>query len=533
MKKTFKKIFLILLSLMFVFSSSYSNILADELPQVESATIPITRDENSLTPFTYVTGSPGLQVMRLVYDSLATLDLDNQVVPWMAKSIDVSDDNREFTISLSEGLKWHDGEKVTLEDVKFSFEYPSTQEQSTWKSIVKNVEALEIVDNQLVIKLIESQPSFLIEGLAALPIIPKHIYENVEDASIFDGTVGSGMYEIIEYIPGTSYVLEAQDDYFKGKPKIKQINMPIINDNSTIYTGLKMGEFLTFTGSLTADLLEEFSNNDNVEVITDSGLTSTLLYWNIDREPFDNVDFRKALSLAIDNDTLIENIYLGFADAGLPGFYSPASPFANKDIVYESNIAQAEELLDSIGYSEKDAEGFRLNADGHPLKFELLTGNKAEKIRMAEIIASNLEKIGIQIEVISYEQDTLDSYVWPDFDASKPVDYDMSIFGWSAPVMLKESMLTSLLSIPEEAGIYNLTKYRDTDYLKLEKEFLAEENIDKRADLMKEIQVLMSKTYPFHVIAYPNIISVYNSSIYNGFKMQKGQGIINVYSFIE
>ena len=97
-------------------------------------TIAITNDENTLAPFTYVS-STGLTVNRLIYDTLFTTDLENNLVPWMVEEDYTVENSQVFTFRLVEGQTFHNGEPVDAEAVRFSFTYPATQVNSTQRRI--------------------------------------------------------------------------------------------------------------------------------------------------------------------------------------------------------------------------------------------------------------------------------------------------------------------------------------------------------------------------------------------------------------
>ncbi|MBQ5849277.1 MAG: hypothetical protein IIW54_00425, partial [Lachnospiraceae bacterium] len=382
----------------------------------DSIVVAITKDENTLTPFTYLTGTPGLDVTRLIYDSLYIFDENNNPVPWMAKSCDINDDCTQFTITLNDGLMWHDGKPVTLEDVKFTFEYAPTQQTTRWKKAAEKVSSIEIVNNTLILKTKASELNFAAEVLAELPIIPKHIYNGIENAKTVTSTVGSGMYKLTEYVQNQKYVLSAADNYFKGQVQVKTINMPIITDTSSIYQGIQSGEYTTFTGSLTPELLDTFKTNPNLKIIEGPGYASAMLYMNEEVKPFDNDEFRIAVSMALDANAIVDTVFLGKADVGSPGFYSPNSPYGNPQLKWTHNKQEANKKLDALGYSNKNQQGIRLDETGKPLSFELLSSNDPLRSRAAELISEQLKAVGIETTVKTYEKDTLDTYVWLEFD---------------------------------------------------------------------------------------------------------------------
>lgn len=498
----------------------------------DSIVVAITKDENTLTPFTYLTGTPGLDVTRLIFDSLYVYDENNNPIPWMAKSCDINEDSTQFTITLNEGLMWHDGQPVTLEDVKFTFEYAPTQQTSRWKKAAEKVASMEIVNNTIVMKTKVPELNFAYEVLAELPIIPKHIYQGVENAKTVQETVGSGMYKLGEYVQNQKYVLNAADNYFKGEVKVKTINMPIITDTSSIYQGIQSEQYTTFTGSLTPELLETFKNNGNLKISEGPGYASSMLYMNEEVKPFDNDEFRVAISMALDAQSIVDTVFLGKADAGSPGFYSPKSPYGKADLKWTYNVEEANKKLDALGYANKNADGIRLDENGKPLSFELLSSNDTLRVRAAELISEQLKAVGIEAKIKSYEKDTLDTYVWPDFDITKKRNYAMTVWGWSAPSQTNPSILLNNCSPDTKVGTYNLSSYNNDEFNALISEYNQAKTADEQKAVINKMQDVTAKTVPYYTYAYQNVLSVYNAKQYDGFVMRSGNGIINVFSFL-
>ncbi len=499
----------------------------------DSIVVAIKKDENTLTPFTYLTGSPGLEVTRLIYDSLYTKDKDNNIIPWMASEVIPDEQFKTFSIKIKENQMWHDGNPVTLEDVKFTFEYVTTQATTRWSKIGNLVESMSIEGDTLTLVTKKSEPKFIDESLTDLPIVPKHIYENQDNAKEVKETVGSGAYKLSEYVQGQKYVLSATENYFMGDVKVGTINLPIITDTSAIYQGVQTGEYTTFTGSLTPELVDTFSAQENLEIVEGSGFASQMLLMNMEVEPFNNLDFRKAVTNAIDTQAIIDTVYLGKAEKATAGYYNPNSPYSYIDETYNQNIDEANRLLDTLGYTTKDAEGVRSNAAGMKLEFELLTTTDPLKVRTAEEISRQLLAVGIKANVTSYESDTLDTYVWPDFDVTNKRNYQMSIWGWSAPGQTEENTLLELGSSDTSIGIYNLTSYKNSDFDLLVDRYNSALTQDERTSIITEMQEHFKDNIPFLPTVYQNYITVYNKDTYDGFVFQNGTGIINIFSFVD
>ena len=501
---------------------------------VDSLTIAISADENTLTPFTYVHGSPGFDAMSLIYDTLFVRTPDNTIIPWMVKEYSVESDSKVYHITLEDGLKWHDGQPLTAEDVKFTFEYVLTQSRTRFSAIGKKVENIEVKnDKEFTITLKETDVNFINNSLTDLRIIPKHIYENEADATAVTSSVGSGMYKLVEYKSGEYYKLEAMEDYFKGSPKVKNLNLPIMTDKSSIQQGIISGQLAGSTTSVSAAVLDTFNNASGIDILKADGYAPTMLYFNCEREPFNNAKFRQAISLGIDMDTIIQQVALGHATKGTPNFIREDLEEAEKGLSYEYNVEKANQILDELGYNQKNSEGIRLDANGSPLHFSLLTySDSTNCVRAAELISKQLKDIGIDVEVTSMESTAVDDKVWPEFDVSKGRDFDMTMWGWSAPVMLNGGSLAALCSSDYAIGNDNIGGYKNDEFDKLVSNYQSATTIEEANEASKEMQKFIANEYPFITLYYDDNLYACNTSMYDGWVASKSGSTLNVFSFL-
>ncbi len=524
MKKVLKSI----LTTIMIFTLSLTSVFADNSKLV----IGIHKDENNLTPYTYVTGTPGLDVLNLVFDKLFILDEKNNVIPWMVdKEYKVSEDYKTYEFKLKENQKWHDGEPVTAEDIKFAFEYAGTQNQSKHKQISNKIENIEVKDElNFVITLKESNPEFINSDLTSFFIVPKHIYENEPKAEEVTATVGSGIYKLIEYKVGQYYKFEANEGYFKGDVNPKEIYMPIITDSTAMFNSIKSGELAASTMNLSPELLETFSSDKNIGILNGPGFASTLLQFNTQREHLNNKNVRKAMSYAIDMEEIIKTVNLGYAKLGNPGFFSKELDYANKNLNYEFSIEKAKELLEKEGYTLEN--GVYQNEKGK-LSFELLVySSSPARIRTAEMIKEYLGKVGIELKISSLDATTVDELVWPGFDVSKGRDFDMSMWGWSAGVQLVPNNIIGMGHSDYTKGNNNIGGYKSAEFDKVADELATTLDSTKRIELTEKLQEILAEDLPFITLSTSDVISIYNKNLGENWVMQDGIGIINKFSFI-
>lgn len=508
-------------------------VMAEENTSVESLTIGMTKDQSTITPFTYINGTPGFDVMRFIYDSLFTIDENNEAVPWMVSDdYEISEDYKTYKVTLLDGIKWQDGEPLTPDDVKFTFEYVLTQENGRWIGIASGVDSIDINGNEITFRLNAPNPDFIRSGLADMRIVAKHVYEGVEDATTVP-SMGSGAYKMTDYAADQYYTLEAFDEYFKGTPTVKTLQMPIISDSSVMQQSMISGEIAAYTGSISPEMIETYSSIENIDLVQTEGYVSTLLLFNCERTPFDEAEFRKALTYGIDLDEIIEQVCLGYADKGTAGYVKEGLAEYTEGLDYVYDPEKAIEMLDSIGYTELDENGMRLGKDGKEMDLELLvqSGNTT-RTRTAELIAQQLGEIGVKVTVTSMESGSVDDKVWPEFDVSKGRDYDMAMWGWSAPVIQKAGAIVTACYSDYVQGGDNLGGYKNAEFDVMAEKYLSSEDVEERIELSHEMQTFAAEEAPFVTLFFMDTVSAVNTEQYNGWAEAKGTYAFNVFSFL-
>lgn len=499
---------------------------------VESLTIAIGNDENTLAPFTYVSGT-GKIANRLIYDTLFTTDLDNHIIPWMVEDdYQVDEKSQVFTFTLKDGQKFHNGKALTTEDIKFSFEYPAGQNAAALRKICNAIDKIEVLDAKTIrFTLKEPDINFMRDGFAEMRIICKDLYEGVEQGSTVSDSIGTGMYRLAEYKTGQYYKLEAVEDYFRGTPRVSKINMPIMKDNTAIQQGLLSGELDSSTTTIGMEIVDTIKANPNLDVVANPGYAPEIFNINNGQAPFSNVKFREALSYGIDVHTICKTLYGEYAEVGTKGAVRSDLPYAEKGLEYTYDTKKAEELLDQLGYTEKNADGIRLDDQGKPLNFEILCySSSTSRVRAAEMIAANLKQVGIRMDVKAMEMDTVDAYVWPDFEVSKGRDYDTAMWGWSSAI--SPTYLISLCASDFVTGGYNVCGYRSEAFDKLVKERLdAVVNMDDMETLLRDLQTVIAEETPLITLAYPDKLQVCSKK-YDGWKAGKGANVVNIFTFL-
>ena len=504
---------------------------------VESVRAGIVGDESTLTPYSYVTGFPGWNLLMLQYDSLLQFDLDGVPQPWLASAYTVSDDGLTYTIELEPDVTWNDGEALTADDVKFTVDYFLANTHSRFTRALTGVTGAEVSGETTVAITLEApNPAFPLSALADVPILPQHVWETVEnpDEATFDEVtnVGSGPYVLVDYTPDQSYRFEANPDYFRGAPQVAELVLVQYADDAGVVAALRTGEIDVTFRPISPEQVQALGSAEGVEIAQGPEFTTQMLYFDVTKPPFDQLAVRQAISLAIDRQDLLDTVYLGAATLGNAGWTHPDSTAFNASIETITDVDEANSILDDAGITDSDGDGIR-EFEGAPLSHELLApSDNPLRLRMAELIAEMLLDIGIEAKVTSIERETLVNQVWPDFDVANGRDYQMAMFGWSAPVQVDASRITSLLHSDPAVGSINISGFSDPEADELSEQLLVEQDEAVRQDLLDQLQAITAEQLPFVMLLYGDGAYAYRSEVYADWAFITGQGIVTKFSLL-
>ena len=320
-------------------------------------TVLIDNDEGPITPANFNTFI-GFWMIGWVYDSLYIRTPELEPIPSLATSATPSEDGLTWTIKLREGIKWHDGEPFTVDDVIFSYNFLTEAGRANNLAAIESMEADG--DYGLTIHLKEPQPFFLNEGLAQSYILPEHIWKDQKAASgelsQFQGMIGTGAYKLVEVEPGQFYRFEANPDYYRGEPVVKEIIAKIVKDRTQQFNQLRTGEADAVLSSVPPAFVSELESNADIKLAQGSDFFNYIFYTNGSREPFDDPAVRQAIAKAIDTKTLVDVVLLA-QGVELPlNWYHPDLAWSiNTPHVFDPEAAATE--LEAAGLVDSDGDG--------------------------------------------------------------------------------------------------------------------------------------------------------------------------------
>jgi peptide/nickel transport system substrate-binding protein len=318
----------------------------------------------------YIAGDAPSRITELVWDRVMRIGPDGLAQPWAAESVEWEDDTN-LIVKLRSGMMWHDGQPVTVEDVKFSFEAPNSGEAPMYAPFTRRITNIEILDDStLRFTLSEPWVAFEVASLAKVNIIPKHIWEplindllasdqNAQNLTIEQApAIGSGPFKFVNWVEGETAILTANRDHF-SPPKADGWVIRILPNQESALGQIQTGE-LNFLREWEGDsaILREIADADpNIELYASPDLGFRFFAFNNRFAPFNNLAIRRAVAHVMPKESIIQNIFKGF---GVPAdsYVSAAIDYwHNPDLPqYEFSIETARQVLADAGF-EWDAEG--------------------------------------------------------------------------------------------------------------------------------------------------------------------------------
>lgn len=412
---------------------------------------------------------------------------------YLADSLTLSSDSLTYTLKLKSGLTWHDGEKLTADDVVFTIDSILDKKQNSFLRANffvgdEPIKAVKVDDLTVEFKLPKPTPAF--EGtLVQVSPIPKHIFENeadLEKSTKNAAPVGSGPFKFKEYKAGEYLTLERFDNYFGGKPHLDSVTYRIAKDTNAANLALQNGEInVKYLDPQDVGTIEA-SGNFEILPYSEGRLSYLMFNANSDTGALAKKEVRQALSLALSRDELIQTAYTSseYADPA-KSFLTPDVLFHTNDVAtYDNDVAKAKELLQSAGVSNLK------------LRFIVQSGNKAQEA-ISLYVQQKLKAVGVEVELKN-----MDSTAWVQkFVDMQATDFELALTGY---IMGYDPDSYRILFTSD--GDSNYTHYNNPEVDKLFNEGAGEVDATKRGEDYKKIQELIADDAPIYPIAYTKTI---------------------------
>ncbi len=421
---------------------------------------------------------------------------DSQIISWFTEPIISYDENfvadqdgaatyeydekaKTITLHMREGVKWHDGEPVTLDDLVFSYEvichkdYKGIRYGESEMNVVgveeyhngtaDTISGLELSEDKmtLIIHFKDFYPSILVGGFWTHPI-PRHYYEGIpikemaSDPKTRENPIGYGPFKVKNVVPGESVELERFDDYWMGKPKLDGVVVSVVNPE-LVPSAMEEGKF--DVAEFSTQQYPDYTNPANYQYI--GQIETVFSYTGFKLGKWDqtknenvydsdckmaNVKLRQAIGYAVDNETIGEQLYNGLRFLAASVITPRHGAYQNKEMTgYNYDPEKAKKLLDEAGYLDVDGDGFREDPNGKPFSITWAAMDGENMDTYAQFKIQNWADAGLKVELYNgrltefnafYDAVENDDPAIDMYDAAWQTGYDpnpASLWGHNSP----------------------------------------------------------------------------------------------------
>lgn len=434
------------------------------------------------------TASISFQMILNMFEGLFAPKTDGTLEPAIAKDYVLSDDGLTYTFTIKDNVKFHNGELVTVQDVKYTFDrLMGTTSGEPLSSNFENVESIETPDEQTVVMKLKEPNSNFLYSLTALQsaIVPE-----ANDGKHNDEPIGTGPFKFVSYSPSADLVMEKNPEYWKeGLPYLDKVTFVFQSDDQGAFMALQ-GNELDLT-SVPAHRIAEVENDFNVSHQDNN--SSLIIAFNNDKEPFNDVRVRQAINYVVNKQDIIDSVYSGYATR-LGSNMSPAMGDYYLDglqDVYAKDVEKAKELLAEAGFP-----------DGFKTKMSVSSHNTMYA-DIAQVTAENLKEIGIDVEI-----EVIEWGIWLE-RIYRGRDYEMTAIDLTG----RPSAYEILNDYISDNDSENFFKFKNAEFDKVMAEVIVEPELDEQIKLYQRAQEILSEESAAVYIADYQIIWALNKGL--------------------
>ena len=465
-------------------------------------------DASNLIPV-LATDNASHSISGLIFNGLVKYDRDLNVVGDLAESWDISKDGLIITFHLRKGVRWHDGQPFTAEDVLFTYRLtidPKTPTAYAGDFLkVKKAEALDAHTFRVTYDK-PFAPALMSWGSS---VMPKHLMEgkDVTKSPLARHPVGTGPYRFQEWKTGQKIVLVYNPDYFEGRPFLDGRVMRIIPDMATMFLELR-ARGIDQMGLTPLQYTRQTENQyfrTHFRKYRYLSFSYTYLGFNLQNPMFADRKVRQALACAVNKEELIDGVLLGLGKEA-SGPFKPGTWQFNADVKrYPFDPKKALELLVEAGWRDTDGDGI-LDKRGQRFEFELLVNQGNEvRAKTAEIVQRRLAEVGISVKIRVIE--------WAAFikEFINKRRFDAVILGWTIP--MDPDLYDVWHSSKTGPSELNFISYKNEEVDALLERGRSTFDRAERKRCYDRIQEILAEDQPYIFLYVPDALPIFNARV--------------------
>ena len=461
-----------------------------------TAIVAFNAEVGSFNPLTNTDQNANEVNYYMLFTPLIQYDSAFEPIPYLAESWELEPDG--ITFHLRRDVRWHDGRPVTADDVAFTFERAKDPETASILSsaYLGLVASAEVIDSFTVRFQFTRPHARALDGFW-WPPVPRHILADVPPSEMMRADfnhrpVGSGPFRFVSWESGESVTLERNPDFaasLGGPPPLDRVIFRFIGEPATLLSETLTGQ-LDIDGSLFPHQAEAVESAPGVRLVRFPSREYYYIGWNVRRHPLDDARVRRALTMAIDRQQLIDVLLFGLAQPAT-GTIAPWHPMFSAIEPLPYDPARADSLLRAAGWIDRDGDGVREDVEGAPLAFTLMTNHENPvRVDIAQVVQSQLTELGAAVEVRTMEWQSL-------LSRHRARDFDGVVQSWVLDNFRVDPTALFHSSQAERPGSYNRSGLRDARVDSLMEAAIATTDADSARALWTEFSLALQEAQPF------------------------------------
>jgi peptide/nickel transport system substrate-binding protein len=437
--------------------------------------------------------SASSDINGLIYNGLVKYDKDLNIVGELASDWDISEDNLTIRFYLRKDVKWQDGTPFTSKDVEYTYKvYIDPKTPTAYATPFLRVKDFKIIDDHTV-EITYKKPYAPALASWGSGMLPSHLLKgkDINESPLKRKPVGTGPYRFKDWKTGEKIVVDANKNYFEGRPYISRVLTRVIPDLATMFLELKAGRIdqMGLTPLQYRRQTDTKWFNENFKRYKYLAFAYTYLGYNLQDWKFKDRLVRQALTTAINRESLIQGVLLGLGKvAHVP--YKPDTYWYNPNVKkFPYDREKAKKMFAEAGWRDTDGDGI-LDKDGKPFEFTIITnqGNESRQ-KAAVIIQSDLKQVGIKVNIRVIE--------WAAFlkNFINKRNFEACLLGWTTGIDPSQIDIWDSRKTGERQ--LNFIHYQNPDVDKLLEQGVSTYDRKKRKEYYDGFQEIIAEDQPY------------------------------------
>ena len=462
----------------------------------------------------------GVSELPLVYQ-----DTKGEYHPLLATY--ATEDAATWTYTIQDGMTWSDGAPVTAKDILFTLQYDQANGSANFEAQTgedgKVTEAkytgYTLSDDKMSISLTLASPNVReLSNMTSFRVMPKHVYEGKDTVTEAEGRITCGPYVLESFNKEAGTITFAVNEYYPQKPNVEKIVYQLFGNEDTMYLALQQGDIdmvWAYSTGVAGTYQDVLSTDTNVSLVNVAAANApAVLAFNNAKGMFSDENLRRAVSYALNYEEF--KTYFGSAYAEIPnrGFVPSTTVGYTDTEKLTTDTAKADEYMRAAGYTEKNADGFYVNADGAAAAFTLtVNAAKETHVGYAEMIKTQLEAFGIQVNLDAVDKDAYNAKTSNKFSENN-ITMEAAIYGYTAAGMGMGNGLGSIY-VDGNHAVQGGCQVFDEAFSSILDELKAAKTIEEYYTGAAKLQDYYAAHMPLIALYWDNMMLAYSSKLDN------------------